>query len=375
MDITLRGLGKSFGQFEVFSGIDLHIPTGTYACLLGPSGCGKSTLMRIVAGLEPASAGDILFAGERVNDRSSLERDVGLAFQNYALYPHLNVADNLRFPLRAPARRHLYPDKLVENRIGEIAELLRIGHLLGRSVNQLSGGQQQRVALGRALVRRPKVLLLDEPVTHLDARLRHEMRVELKELHRLMGTTTIHVTHDQQEALAMADTMILMKGGRIEQVGTPMDLYHRPSSAFVAGFIGDPPRTLLTGTVGFDGGRPVLDLGDARLPLPERLIRAHAGLEGRKVRIALPIEATTLGTGLSARVLAHEMVQNRQRIVFDLGGQRVNFQTLSPVEARNGESRSLVLDTAGLDVFDAETGAFLASTQRKATTEPQGELA
>ncbi|MCP4305830.1 MAG: ABC transporter ATP-binding protein, partial [bacterium] len=228
----------------MFEGLGLDIKDQSYVCLLGPSGCGKTTLMRIISGLETADAGAVLFDGKDVAGLTSAQRDVGMAFQNYALYPHLTVEGNLRFPLRAPIQKGRWTDDQMRARVAEIAELLQITPLLQRTIDQLSGGQQQRVSLGRALVRNPQVLLLDEPVTHLDARLRYAMRSELKRIHSVTGTTTIHVTHDQQEALAMADLLVIMRDGGIEQAAPAMHVYHDPKTSFVAGFLGDPPRTL-----------------------------------------------------------------------------------------------------------------------------------
>lgn len=362
VDISLRSLTKSFGDFEVFRDLDLDIPSGSYVCVLGPSGCGKTTLMRIIAGLDHANHGDIFFDGTRINDMTSVERDVGLAFQNYALYPHLDVADNLRFPMQAPVRRHLYPEKLIEERVSEIAELLQISHLLHKSVNQLSGGQQQRVALGRALVRQPKVLLLDEPVTHLDARLRIEMRSELRRLHQLMKTTTIHVTHDQQEALAMSDRMIVMRGGGIEQQGPPMDIYHAPETAFVAGFIGDPPRSVLRVQIRQQGDQFLAAIGDASLALPEHLAASTVPLAGREAILALPINATetvqnTAEAQFHGVVSAHEMIDRLQRVEFTVGNQKLNFQSNIPKPFKNGDRVPLRLNLDAAHIFDGKTGA------------------
>ena len=262
-EIVFLDIGKSFGALKLFESISLTCPAQKYLCLLGPSGCGKTTLMRMVAGLVDPDRGDILIGGRRVNDLPPGQRDIGLAFQNYALYPHLDVAGNLAFPLRAPGRRHKYSKADIDERIRSVAKLLQIETLLGRAVNQLSGGQQQRVALGRSLISEPSVLLLDEPIAHLDARLRYETRAELKQLHRRVGTTTVHVTHDQQEALAIADLIAVIKDGALQQLGTPLELYNNPRNAFVAGFIGDPPMSLLRGTVATEAGAPVLRVARA----------------------------------------------------------------------------------------------------------------
>lgn len=366
VEIQLKSLKKSFGAHEVFHDLSLTIPSRSYVCLLGPSGCGKSTLIRIIAGLDAATSGDIMFDGVCVNDLTSLERDVGLAFQNYALYPHLDVSGNLQFPLRAPVRRHLYSKALIEERVGEVAELLKIDHLLHRSINQLSGGQQQRVALGRALIRKPKVLLLDEPVTHLDARLRLEMRSELKRLHSVMGTTTIHVTHDQQEALAMSDRTILIRDGAIEQYGPPMELYHQPRTAFVAGFLGDPPRSVLRVQVEADADGVFAVFGNVHLRLPDTLWDTRRVSDQRDVVLVLPTAAVTLAPEGSAGqvtgvVVAHEMVERHQRIVFSVASQKINFQTATPLRVKNGDRLPLNISHEKFHLFGANDGLSLSS--------------
>src|SRR5258708_26435115 len=219
--VGLRGVGKRFGRVEALRGIDLVIPDGAYVCLLGPSGCGKTTLLRCVAGLETVDAGEIRIGSRRIEALEPFARNVGLAFQNYALYPHLDVKGNLAFPLRAPRYKAQFDAEEIEQRVSSVAALLQIEALLDKPVATLSGGQKQRVALGRALIRQPTVLLLDEPVTHLDARLRHEMRVELKLLQRRVGTTAIHVTHDRLDAQALGDLIVVMRDWLIEQVGSP----------------------------------------------------------------------------------------------------------------------------------------------------------
>ena len=362
VQITLRALSKSYGKLKVLQDLDLVIEDRAYVCLLGPSGCGKSTLMRIVAGLEDADQGQILFDGKEVSGLGCAERDVGLAFQNYALYPHLDVAGNLRFPLQAPRHRHQYSKAEINSRIDEVSALLEIGQLLHRTIDQLSGGQQQRVALGRALMRRPKVLLLDEPVTHLDARLRYAMRSELKRVHQVMGTTTIHVTHDQQEALAMADQLVLMRDGRIEQQGPPMAVYRDPRSTFVASFLGDPPRSLFRGLLERRVESLSVRLGDARLDLPPTLVSAaaKAGIAGGEVVVAIPARAVTFAAdegALTGVVRAHEMIEGAQRIVLDVAGERLNTHSTELRHVVNGDRLPLSLDLTVAQLFDAQTGA------------------
>jgi multiple sugar transport system ATP-binding protein len=240
-DVALRNVVKRFDKVDAVREISLNIPDKEFVVLVGPSGCGKSTTLRMIAGLEEASAGDILIGGEVVNDVPPKDRDIAMVFQNYALYPHMTVFENMSFGLRL--RR--IPKAEIRARVEQAAKILDITDLLERRPKQLSGGQRQRVAMGRAIVRNPKVFLFDEPLSNLDAKLRVQMRTEIKRVHQQVKTTTVYVTHDQIEAMTLADRVVVMNGGRIEQVGRPHDLYHRPRTRFVAGFIGSPAMNFL----------------------------------------------------------------------------------------------------------------------------------
>jgi multiple sugar transport system ATP-binding protein len=240
-DVALRNVVKRFDKVDAVREISLNIPDKEFVVLVGPSGCGKSTTLRMIAGLEEASAGDILIGGELVNDVPPKDRDIAMVFQNYALYPHMTVFENMSFGLRL--RR--IPKAEIRARVEQAAKILDITDLLDRRPKQLSGGQRQRVAMGRAIVRNPKVFLFDEPLSNLDAKLRVQMRTEIKRVHQQVKTTTVYVTHDQIEAMTLADRVVVMNGGRIEQVGRPHDLYHRPRTRFVAGFIGSPAMNFL----------------------------------------------------------------------------------------------------------------------------------
>lgn len=358
VDITISRLSKSFGAVNVVDGLDLDIKDRTYVCLLGPSGCGKTTLMRIISGLDTADRGDIRFDGQDVASLTSAERDVGMAFQNYALYPHLTVEGNLRFPLQAPMQKGRWTEEGMRARIAEIAELLQITPLLHRTIDQLSGGQQQRVSLGRSLVRHPKVLLLDEPVTHLDARLRYAMRSELKRIHNVMGTTTIHVTHDQQEALAMADLLVIMRNGRIEQASTAMEVYGDPATSFVAGFLGDPPRSLLKVELAEAAGAAVFRINGAEWQLPDRLCVEAIAAKGRQAILALPARAFTvadgseIGTALDGTVRAHERLEGAQRIVLDMSGQKINLHSNTARQVVIGDRMKVLVDASDGMLFD-----------------------
>jgi multiple sugar transport system ATP-binding protein len=264
-DVALRNVVKRFDDVDAVRDISLNIPDNEFVVLVGPSGCGKSTTLRMIAGLEEATAGDILIGGEVVNDVPPKDRDIAMVFQNYALYPHMTVFENMSFGLRL--RR--IPKAEIRARVEQAAKILDITNLLGRRPKQLSGGQRQRVAMGRAIVRNPKVFLFDEPLSNLDAKLRVQMRTEIKRVHQKVKTTTIYVAHDQVEAMTLADRVVVMNGGRIEQIGRPHDLYHRPKTHFVAGFIGSPAMNFLPGRLQPNGDGLLLRLAeDLEFPVP-----------------------------------------------------------------------------------------------------------
>src|SRR5271165_7217205 len=256
--VQLRDVRKSYGRTEVIHGVSIDVADGEFIVIVGPSGCGKSTLLRMVAGLEAISGGEVIIGDRVVNRLEPKDRDVAMVFQNYALYPHMSVFDNMAYGLRI---RGLAPSD-VAAKVKRAAEILEIGTLLERKPRQLSGGQRQRVAMGRAIVREPAVFLFDEPLSNLDAKLRVQMRFEIQKLHRRLGTTSLYVTHDQVEAMTLAQRMIVMHAGRAEQIGTPMEVYENPASVFVAGFIGSPAMNFLPAKVE-SGGRIVLDGGGA----------------------------------------------------------------------------------------------------------------
>jgi multiple sugar transport system ATP-binding protein len=366
-EVQLSGIHKRFGAIKALRGIDLVIPDGAYVCLLGPSGSGKTTLLRCVAGLETVDAGRIRIGSRSVEALEPFARNVGLAFQNYALYPHLDVRGNLAFPLRAPRRRAQFDDEEIERLVRSTAALLQIEAMLEKPVVALSGGQKQRVALGRALIRNPTVLLLDEPVTHLDARLRHEMRVELKLLQRRVGTTTIHVTHDQLEAQALGDLIVVMRDGLIEQVGSPDELCARPATSFVAGFVGDPPMSLLQVRLEREAGTLSLRVGKMRLRPGEQLARLLDGFRDQHVEISLPAEDLSLGHGgdaqtVSGRVQAHEWVGRELQIVVMVDGSLVRLRTHERLALRIGDEVAIRLNLKRAHAFDPTTGRTLGSS-------------
>ena len=276
--VQIRAVEKYFGGTQVIRGVDVDIEDGQFAVLVGPSGCGKSTLLRMIAGLESITRGEILIGGKMVNDIPPKERDIAMVFQNYALYPHMTVFDNMAFSLMLAK-----VDKAaIRQRVDRASEILGLGDLLKRYPRQLSGGQRQRVAMGRAIVRDPQVFLFDEPLSNLDAKLRVQMRAELQALHRRLGTTTLYVTHDQVEAMTLAQRMLVMNQGRAEQIGAPLEVYTRPATTFVAGFIGSPPMNLIPGRIEA-GGTVLVTEEQAQVRLP----RSITALVGRDVLLGV----------------------------------------------------------------------------------------
>lgn len=256
--VELRDIRKSYAALDVIHGISLDIADGEFIALVGPSGCGKSTLLRMIAGLEEITDGDILIGDKVVNGMTPRERNIAMVFQSYALYPHMTVAENMGFNLKLAGQ----PKNVIEERVAEAARMLDLGKLLDRKPSQLSGGQRQRVAMGRAVVRNPAVFLFDEPLSNLDAKLRVQMRSEIKALHQKVGTTSIYVTHDQIEAMTLADRVVVLNHGRVEQQGTPLELYKTPANLFVAAFIGSPAMNLIEGVVDGEGDQPAARLKD-----------------------------------------------------------------------------------------------------------------
>ncbi|MBI3452943.1 MAG: sn-glycerol-3-phosphate ABC transporter ATP-binding protein UgpC, partial [Rhodospirillales bacterium] len=262
-EVNIAGITKSFGPTKVIHGVDCRIADGEFVVILGPSGCGKSTLLRIVAGLETATGGEIEIGGKVVTRVEPKDRNIAMVFQNYALYPHMSVRGNMAYGLKVRGM----PKPEIEARVAKAAEILELGQLLDRRPRQLSGGQRQRVAMGRAIVREPQVFLFDEPLSNLDAKLRVQMRLEIKKLHQTIRTTSIYVTHDQVEAMTLADRLIVMNAGRAEQIGRPIDIYARPATVFVGAFIGSPAMNMLPARLAADGAA-VEAGGGARLKLP-----------------------------------------------------------------------------------------------------------
>ncbi|NUZ08363.1 ABC transporter ATP-binding protein [Piscinibacter koreensis] len=298
--VTIRGVRKNFGATPILHGVDIDIADGSFTVLVGPSGCGKSTLLRMIAGLEEITAGEIRIDERRINELPPKERDIAMVFQNYALYPHMTVGRNMGFSLMLAKE----DAATINRKVARAAEILALTPLLDRYPRQLSGGQRQRVAMGRAIVRDPQVFLFDEPLSNLDAKLRVAMRSEIKELHQRLATTSVYVTHDQIEAMTMGDKIVVMKDGRIEQTGSPLELYDYPANTFVAGFIGSPAMNFLPGTLRHEAGAARVELGDGtRLDAP-----AHVGgVDGQAVIMGMRPEHLTLGDrGIPSKVVVVE---------------------------------------------------------------------
>ncbi len=291
-ELSLRKVVKAYGTNEVIHGVDLEVRSGEFVVFVGPSGCGKSTLLRMIAGLEEITGGEIAIGGTVVNELPPRSRDIAMVFQDYALYPHKSVYENMAFGLRLRKR----PDDEVRARVGDAANVLQISHLLERKPRELSGGQRQRVAMGRAIVRQPKAFLFDEPLSNLDALLRAEMRVEIKKLHQRLGNTIVYVTHDQVEAMTLADRIVVLQAGNLVQCDTPDGVYNRPATRFVAGFTGSPPMNFLPARVG-EGGRMLHLPGGVELAVPARRVAECARHAGRDLVFGLRPEHIGLAQG------------------------------------------------------------------------------
>jgi len=348
--VEIRNIRKNFGPVSVIQGVSIDIQDGEFVTLVGPSGCGKSTLLRMIAGLESISGGELRIGARVVNDVPPKERDIAMVFQSYALYPHMTVADNMAFSLKLKRA----PKAEIKARVDRAAEILGLTKLLDRYPRQLSGGQRQRVAMGRAIVRDPQVFLFDEPLSNLDAKLRVAMRTEIKALHQRLKTTTIYVTHDQIEAMTMADKIVVMHDGVVEQIGAPLELYDRPANLFVAGFIGSPAMNFLNGRL--QGGRFLAEDGTA-LPVAN----APASSDGRPVVYGIRPEHFVLdgASGLPAEVSVVEPTGSETQVFARLAGADVVGVFRERVDAKPGQSIRITPDPNLVHLFDAETGQRL----------------
>jgi len=351
--INVIEVRKSYGAHEVIHSVSLDIGDGDFVVLVGPSGCGKSTLLRMIAGLESITSGLVKIGSRVVNKLAPKDRDIAMVFQNYALYPHKTVAENMGFGLKL--RRASKSE--IETRVRRAAEILDVVSLLDRYPRQLSGGQRQRVAMGRAIVRDPQVFLFDEPLSNLDAKLRVQMRAEIKELHQRLKTTTVYVTHDQIEAMTMADRIVVLRDGVVEQIGAPLDLYDRPTNLFVAGFIGSPAMNFLKGVIKL-GDKPRFMI-DGGISLP--LASAPAGSDGRPAIYGIRPEHLTLGgpNGMPTEVSVLEPTGQETQVFAKLGEQKIVAVFHQRMSAKPGETLPMSPDVASAHLFDEKTGARL----------------
>ncbi len=353
--VELKQVRKAYGALEVIHGVSLSIEDGQFIALVGPSGCGKSTLLRMIAGLEEISGGDIIIDNTVVNELTPRERNIAMVFQSYALYPHMTVAENMGFNLRLSGT----PKQVIAERVNEAARMLDLVPLLDRKPAQLSGGQRQRVAMGRAIVRNPAVFLFDEPLSNLDAKLRVQMRSEIKRLHQKVGTTSIYVTHDQIEAMTLADRIVVLNQGRVEQEGTPMELYKKPANLFVAAFIGSPAMNLIDGTVDASDNAPAARLTDGtaiRISADRKVKR------GQSIKIGLRPEHLSpgaAGTALAGQTLLVEPTGAQTHVVFDLAGQPVTAIVDGEFPVRFGSRFETSVPVEQVHVFDSQSGLAL----------------
>ncbi|KAA2212461.1 ABC transporter ATP-binding protein [Teichococcus oryzae] len=365
-NVHIDNVRKSFGQTAILHGVSVDIADGEFVVLVGPSGCGKSTLLRMIAGLENITAGEISIGGRVVNNVPPKDRDIAMVFQNYALYPHMTVRDNMAFSMKLAKA----PAEVIEAEVSRAARILGLGALLDRYPRQLSGGQRQRVAMGRAIVRNPQVFLFDEPLSNLDAKLRVQVRAEIKELHQRLRTTTIYVTHDQIEAMTMADRIVVMQGGHVEQIGAPLELYDRPANIFVAGFIGSPAMNLLpgrlhngafhadpdTGAVP-EGAAPAG--GDGVLwPLPP----GGRPAEGQKVTYGFrPEHLRLVSDGIPATIQLIEPTGSETQVVAQAGGRVISGAFRERIAAKVGETIHVLPDPSLAHLFDGGSGQRISA--------------
>jgi multiple sugar transport system ATP-binding protein len=358
--VILEQVCKQFGNVMAVNHVTLDIPDRQFTVLVGPSGCGKTTCLRLVAGLEEATAGNIYIGDRLVNDVAPKDRDIAMVFQNYALYPHMTVYDNMAFGLRL----RKYPRPEIDRRVKEAAEMLGIQELLSRKPKQLSGGQRQRVALGRAIVREPQVFLMDEPLSNLDAKLRVQTRAEIKKLHARLQTTTIYVTHDQVEAMTMGDRIVVMKDGVVQQVDSPLNLYEKPANLFVAGFIGSPAMNFLEARLAKQDGKMAVDGGVFRADVPQEYVPQLQSWAGRPVIFGIrpeDIHDRALapdrqdGAVVRAAVDVHEPLGSDIILYLTAGDHSIVARVDARSQARMGQNTEVVMDMRKMHLFNPDT--------------------
>ena len=359
-EVSVRKVVKAYETYQAVHGIDLDIKDEEFVVLVGPSGCGKSTTLRMIAGLEEITSGEIWIGGDLVNDVPPRDRDIAMVFQNYALYPHMTVYDNMAFGLKL----RKFPRDQIKARVNEAARILDLTPLLARRPKALSGGQRQRVAMGRAIVRNPRVFLFDEPLSNQDAKLRVQMRTEIKKVHQTVRTTTVYVTHDQVEAMTLADRVVVMNAGRIEQVGPPQELYHHPNTKFVAGFIGSPAMNFLMAQVYDEDGLKVkLANGDV-LPIPPQRFNRYAAYKGREMILGLrpehitePQNAGKPGTApMTCVVDVVEPMGMETLVHFFVSGEPVTARVDPSVDAMPEQTLALTADMNQMHLMEPDSG-------------------
>ncbi len=358
--VSVRKVVKAYETYQAVHGIDLEIADEEFVVLVGPSGCGKSTTLRMIAGLEEITSGEIWIGGDVVNDVPPRDRDIAMVFQNYALYPHMTVYDNMAFGLKL----RKFPKDQIKARVTDAAKILDIVPLLERRPKALSGGQRQRVAMGRAIVRNPRVFLFDEPLSNLDAKLRVQMRTEIKKVHQTVRTTTVYVTHDQVEAMTLADRVVVMNAGRIEQVGPPQELYHNPQTRFVAGFIGSPAMNFLKAHVFDDGGLKVKIASGEVLAIPPQRFNRYAAFNGRPMTLGIRPEHLTEthdvekpGVGqIRANVDVVEPMGMETMVHFYIDGEPLTARVDPATHAAPNEVLPLAVDMNNMHLIEPETG-------------------
>jgi multiple sugar transport system ATP-binding protein len=360
--VVLKGINKFYDSVHAVKDVNLQIRDKEFVVLVGPSGCGKTTTLRMIAGLEAISSGDISIDGNVINELAPMDRDIAMVFQNYALYPHMSVYDNMAFGLKM---RQFGRDE-IEKRVREAADILGIGEMLNRKPRQLSGGQRQRVALGRAIVRHPRVFLFDEPLSNLDAKLRVQMRVELKKLHQRLGTTAIYVTHDQVEAMTLGDRVVVMKDGLVQQVGEPLELYNNPANKFVAGFIGSPSMNFASVTVTEANGSLIVENAGLCIKLPDETARRLRGHIGREILLGVRPEDLSVASAADSDRSCFDAVievieQLGSEILLDMkvGGDVMVASVEPSVRVRVRDKLRIAMRSSRLHVFDANTEAAI----------------
>jgi multiple sugar transport system ATP-binding protein len=357
--ITINQVWKKYGAFDAVKDLNINCPDGTFLSILGPSGCGKSSTMRMIAGLEHISAGDIRFDDTRINDLAPKDRDVAMVFENYALYPHKSVYDNMANPLRLRGM----DATAIKDRVTSAAKLLEINHLLERRPNELSGGQKQRVAIGRAIVREPKLFLFDEPIAHLDAKLRAHMRSEIKHLQRTLKTTMIYVTHDQLEAMSMADMVAVMHEGELQQLGTPREIYNNPVNAWVAGFVGEPAMNFLDCDVTSSGSSVAFKHARFEIPVTEKQAAILAAAKGpQRVRMGVRPDVLSISLAkpatpaITGKIYVTELLGGDMLVDVDLGAERVRVKTSTDFEGIEGDNCFIQVNREKWHAFSKDNG-------------------